>query len=289
MPSRDPSAPPRWEVNPSAPGQRAPVVALGLVGLTISLACTLHRYGVIDTLWEPLPAVTADGWIRSAVAAPWPTLDAAGFAATSATALVGGRDRWRRSPTLALVSGGAAVLTAIAALVRWTWQYAVLGTTSTLFFFSTATAVALLPLVADEVYAAAAGPDRLARRRVGSRIGDGITYLGGGGAVAIGLFLLAAPLAPWSRAALHAHLVGGLVAAIGALTLARVTRSARWLNAGIGTWLLISPLVAGYTLRGALHMVITGLLLLVLSIAFEDPEAARGPALPQRNPPPARA
>ena len=259
MLSPDHAAPPRWDVNPSARSQRAPVVTLSLVGLALSIACTLHARGVLEVFWEPFPVVTADGWIRRSLAVPMPELDIIGFGAVLVTALLGRKDRWRTIPSLVVATGVAVAFTAVSTVARWTAQYAESGRSSTLFFVLTGCAIALMPLVADEVYAAILGlrgthsRGRLQKRAMGGRVTDALGYVSGTGAIMVGLWLLGAPLASSAKATVHAHVAGGI----------------------IGGALLIAPLAFGYSLRGAIHIVVAGLLLLVLSSAFDDPREPR--------------
>ena len=253
-------------------------MTLGLVGLVLAIVCTMHAKGAIQNLWEPWPAVTPEGWVVRAPPVPLPELDLIGFAAILLLTLVGGDERWRKQPGIVLAAGAAVALTSTALVARWTWQYDVLGTTSTLFFVMMAAAVAMLPLVADEVYVAAVGRERLARQRNEAPSGrtEWSGYLAGAGGLLVGLALLIVPIGMSSaRAAKHGHLVGALVAAIGALSLARVARPVRWLNVGIGAWLVVAPLAFGYGVRGALYSMIAGLFLMVVSTVLAEPERKR--------------
>ena len=269
-------------MNPSVKGQRASIVALGVAGMILALVCTMHAKGAIPRLWEPLPVVTAEGWVLPAVPAPMPELDLIGFAAVVLLTSLGGDERWRTRPRLVFATGAAVALTAGSLVVRWTWQYVTLGTTSTLFFLTTAAAVAGLPLVADEVYAAAFARNEPgsydvwlgARLRHGQRRRtDWSGYFGGIGAIVIGFALLLVPVTMFSvRAAKHGHLLGAVVATIGAISLARVARSARWMNAAIGAWLLVAPLAFGYSLRGTVYSIVMGLSLMIVSTLVAEPE-----------------
>lgn len=266
MTPSDVDVPPGWKVDPSAPGQRAPVVALGLVGLAVSTFSALHARGIVG-VWEPLLRSDESGWVRPAVEAPSPELDLVGFACVVATTLLGGRARWRTSPWLVGATALAVAFTVVSAVWRWSVQYASIGMTSTLFLLTAASAVAITPLVADEVYAALFRRGAVAPGTA-ARLDDDVGYVSGAGAILVGLWLLVAPLP--TRAALHAHLLGAVVIAIGALSLAKVARSARWLNAALGALLMLSPLLVAYTLRGAIHMLVSGLLLLVVSVVFQE-------------------
>jgi hypothetical protein len=272
--SSDPK-PSGWDVNPSALGQRATCVIIGLVGLASAIACTLHASGVTATLWEPLPVVTDDGLILPAVAAFHPILDVIGLALVVFALLVGSERRWLTRPAMVFATGALALATAASAVARWSWQYFTRDTTSTLFFVTAACAVAILPLVADEVYAAAFARARAQTSRGVPHSGESWPgYLAGAGGVALGLYLLAAPSIGHGGFR-HGHLLGGLIAAVGAISLSQAARPARWINAALGAWLVVAPLVLGFQLRGLLHLLVAGLLLMTCSIALSPSTTLR--------------
>lgn len=244
-----PAGPPGWPVNPSAPGQRAPVVAVGLAGLAVSIASATPSLGF-------------------------------GFVGVTIGALVGGRDRWRRRPAVVLGLDAAAAFVATSAVARWSASYVAKGTTSVGALLATALAVAMLPLIAAEAQASLARA--LARcevsrvlvsDRLGARASTLAGYASGAGAIAVGAWLLVVPASvacPLSAA--HAHSVGAWTIVIGAQSLSRVARGVRWLNATVGGWLLCAPLLYGYELRGSMHSIIVGITLLVLSVVLAAPE-----------------
>lgn len=248
--------PPGWQVNPSARSRRAPLVAFGLAGLALSVVGALRSAATTDQV-----------------------RDAIGFSAVALTAALGKSDRWRTRPALVLAFGVAVATTAASAIAHWSIEYALAGTTSATFVFTTAFAVMPLPFAADEVYAAVtrAYEDVGARSSVfsgrhGARPTDTAAYVAGAGAIVVGMWLLLVPGFVGSQAGMHARVIGAPVIAIGALTLARVTRACRWGNAVIGAWLLAAPLLYGYQLRGAIQAIIAGISLLMVSVALADPE-----------------
>lgn len=290
MPPSNSAAPPGWVVNPSSKAQRTPIVALALVGLAIGLAFTLREWGVIDHVWEWIRVRTPSGFPDRVIGAPWPELDVVGFSAVVVLTVLGRTDRWRSQWALTYASGIAIFLTAASSIVRWTAQYAVLHATSTLFVASTAAAIAMMPLAADELFAASAHRRFL---RDGTRaatyegphhshVGEMCThwsgYVAGFTGIVVGIWLLLAPAVVLTgRAAEHGRLLGAVVAAIGALSLAQVARPARWANAAIGLWLVVAPLGSDYEMMGAVHMVLVGFTLAIASSMVGDPTTAEPP------------
>lgn len=284
---RDANAPLGWAVNPSAAAQRAPVVGLAALGFALAVLHVLRARGSMTRWWEPFATVDASGWVVPPPPVPWPALDLIGFAAVLATALGGSSDRWRKRRALVMVHGFATIAVASFALARWASQYASTAMTSTSFSMLVASAVACVPCALDELYAAVFLKDgllprmrvRVPRRRAtelsaGARIADWSEYAAGGGAILLGIALLVA--ARWSSpvAALHARFMGAFVAAIGVVSLSQVSRSLRWVNAAIGAWLLVAPLLYGYALGGALLAVVIGSLLLLVSVGLGEPADA---------------
>jgi hypothetical protein len=268
--------PPGWEFNPSARGQRDALVVASVAGFVASIVCMMHARGWIAALWEPFPRIH-QGWVLAPSPAHLPWLDVVAFLVVGILALVGPRDRWRSHPWLPIATGAVAAFEAISAVVRWTIQYALDGSTSTLFTIVAACAIALLPLAADETFAAVVHEERVLRgaspyrdlagprgEKIGFRVTDLSGYVAGIGAIAVGIWLLVASVPP--RASTHAHELGAIIVTIGALSLAQAARTARWANAAIGVWLMIAPLVEGYRVRGTIHFLIAGLVLLTISV-----------------------
>lgn len=252
-------------------GRFASIVAVGLVGLVASIASALQAHGWLPSLWEPLPVVDASGWVVPALPPQVPGVDVLGFAVVVVFAALR-RSQGLPRRTKAVGLAAASFATAVSAVARFGAHYVTVGRPSALFVVVTCAAIALLPLAGVEV-AETVAPARLAEARRDA--GDGLDNVAGVGGILLGLWLLGIPLASAPRAALHAHLVGGVVVAVAALSLAPMMRPARWVNAAIGAALFLAPLIAGYRLLGTLHLLVTGLLLLTVSVAFAEPRATR--------------
>lgn len=289
MSSRDDAAPPGWEVNPSTPGQRAPIVALGLAGLVASAIACAHAWRFTLELWEPFPVVTRNGWTVPAVPVPGPELDLAAFVAIVVLALVGRSDRWRSRSGWTIAANLVVLMTAVSSVLRWSMQFALSGSTSSVFFFTTAVATALIPLSADEMYAALVHRRCAARARaraeaqegetdylgpkhmqLGTRASDWTGYASGSVGVLLGLWLVLMAPNVGGIAAVHERIAGIAIIVIAATSLAQVARPVRWLNAAIGLALLVAPLVYPYSMRGAYHAVLVGLFLAMVSVSLSS-------------------
>lgn len=251
---------------------RIPIAGLAAAGLTLSIGMALAKRGVVGPLWDPLVATDADGWIVPPLGSLAPEVDVAGFATLLLTSILGPRDRWRTHRSLALAMTASAFLVAISIVTRWSIHYATYGRTSAAFLLALACAVAALPLAIRESSASFATFPGSARARGGRPQSSWV----GVGSIFLGVWLLLVPESMSSMtAAQHAHLVGAPVAAIGALSLAPEMRAARWANAMIGAWLVAAPLIHGYDVRGAIHSMTIGTMLVVASVVLVETEARR--------------
>lgn len=87
--------------------------------------------------------------------------------------------------------------------------------------------------------------------------------------VVLGIWLMAAPYligAPGSSSADHSVLSGALVTTIAMISLAEVTRAARFLNVPLGLWIAASGWLLGAAPPAAVGGVVVGLLILALSL-----------------------
>jgi hypothetical protein len=145
--------------------------------------------------------------------------------------------------------------------------------------------------MADEMYAADA---RLMKRAswfqprryhgaLGMHVGEpahgGERYVPGAVGILIGVWLLFTPLAA-EPAVTHARVLGVIVCAVAALSLAEVARPARWLNVALGLFVLATPILFGYGVRGAMHAVMIGILLAMGSSLGGESRAAEQPSVP---------
>jgi hypothetical protein len=201
-----------------------------------------------------------------------PSVGLVAFATTVVMLIGGGPERWRFRPLLTFASGLAAMVTAAWTASSFTQQYALEGRTSTLLMLATTCSIAMLPLVADETYAALARmthrPQAFEPRLYHGALGalasepasSGERYAAGLVGILVGLWLLFSPVIA-EPAVTHTRVVGVLACIIGALSLAAVARPIRWLNVALGMFVLVTPLVFGYGVRATIHAVLAGIIL----------------------------
>lgn len=88
---------------------RAPLVALGLVGMAVAGYLSLYQLGLTSSVWDPIFGAGSEKVITSAVSRALPVPDAAlgvvAYLADVLLASVGGRHRWETDPWLVVADG----------------------------------------------------------------------------------------------------------------------------------------------------------------------------------------
>ncbi|WP_339899239.1 vitamin K epoxide reductase family protein [uncultured Gilvimarinus sp.] len=159
-----PTVPPGWSVNPSSWFQRAPIIALALVGFFISRYLTAYQLGHIDGVWEPFfsgpnsPVKNGtEEIITSSVSEAWPVPDAGLGALTYAleilTGLLGSTRRWRTMPWLVVLFGFMIVPLGIVSITFIIIQPIVIGTWCTLCLLGALAMLVQIPYSLDELIA----------------------------------------------------------------------------------------------------------------------------------------
>lgn len=105
------SNPPGWSYNPSAWGQRLPIIAAALIGFVIASYLALYQLNVFGSVWEPFFGDGSRKILNSGVSNVLPIPDAAlgalGYLLDAVTGAIGGRARWRRMPWIVILFGMA--------------------------------------------------------------------------------------------------------------------------------------------------------------------------------------
>lgn len=159
-----PDVPPGWDNSPSTFLQRAPIVALAVVGFLISRYLTAYQLGHIDGVWEPFFAGSAgnpgngtEEIITSEVSKAWPVPDAgigiATYLLEIITGLVGSSRRWRTMPWMVVLFGLMIVPLGVVSITFIIIQPILLGTWCTLCLIAAAAMLIQIPFSLDELIA----------------------------------------------------------------------------------------------------------------------------------------
>ncbi|ELY63228.1 vitamin K epoxide reductase family protein [Natrinema versiforme] len=300
-----PTIPPGWSYNPSTGAQRAPLIALGILGFFASWYMAAFQLGYIESVWDPLYNPGTEGVLTSQVSKAFPVSDAGlGAVAYSVEALMGfmgDRRRWRTMPWMVAFFGVVVIPLGFMQVLLVIMQPIMVGTWCTLCLLSAFGMLWMISLTVDEVVAMGqyvvrlmrqgdslwtafwmggtipedeAGVDETGTRPIGdSPIGEpfwGVsipwTLLG---AMALGVWLMLSPtlFGTTGLMADSSHLVGSLVVSFTVIASGEPARAVRFLNIPLAVWIVVAPwLFAGVPTIAAINAVIAGALTLVLSV-----------------------
>ncbi|MGE0653809.1 MAG: vitamin K epoxide reductase family protein [Alphaproteobacteria bacterium] len=176
--STGPTTPPGWDFSPSSWFQRAPIIALAIVGLLVSRYLAAYQLGHIDSVWEPFFAGGADPKngteeiITSWVSEAWPVSDAGVGAVTYMleilTGLIGSARRWRTMPWLVVLFGILIVPLGVVSITFIVIQPILLGTWCSLCLIAAAAMLIQIPYSLDELVATGQFLNR--RRKAGANL-----------------------------------------------------------------------------------------------------------------------
>ena len=302
---KGPVVPPGWSYNPSSWQQRAPVIALGVIGWFMSRYLAAYQLGYIDTVWDPFFGDGTRRVLESDVSKAFPVSDAGlgAFAYTieALMGFMGGVARWRTMPWMVTFFGILVIPLGIVSITLVILQPVAVGAWCALCLGTAIAMLVMIPLTVDEVVAM--GQFIKQKTRQGEKFWTvfwkGGTVEGGGEdertppldappsrtaasmvwgvnvpwtlllSGAMGLWLMASPdvLGSTGTAADSNHLVGALIVTFAVIAMAEVTRVTRFVNVIAGTWIVLAPWVlSGATASATWSNVIVGVLVIVLSL-----------------------
>jgi uncharacterized membrane protein len=300
-----PDAPPGWDYSPSSWSNRIPIVLLAFIGLFISRYLAAYQLGHIDHAWDPFFGDGTDRIITSWVSDAWPVSDA-GLGATAyaleiVTGVIGDKRRWRTMPWMVLLFGFLIVPLSVVSIFFIIIQPVWIGTWCTLCLVAAAAMLWQIPYTFDEILAT------LQFLKERSRAGKPLLYaflhgdtMPGGSAddtdnfetspgfmlremlhsgisipwtlaasTAIGIALMCSRLIVDTSgpAANNDHVIGTLVVTFSIAAMGEVSRPLRFVNIGLGAWLIVSPLIfSGYSPIAAAASMLFGLLLIWVAL-----------------------
>jgi hypothetical protein len=300
-----PEIPPGWTYNPSSWHQRAPLIALGLVGWFVSRYLAAVQLGYIPAAWEPFFGEGTARVLHSKVSRMWPISDA-GLGATAYTfetlmGFMGGKSRWRTMPWMITFFGILVIPLGLMHIVLVILQPVVVGHWCTLCLLAATLMLLMIPLTVDEVVAmcqfvkkkreageafwrtfwvggtlAEDGKDDRTPRYGEPVLRSGPAMLWGVTApwtllasAALGIWLMFAPVLFGTSgfSADSDHVAGALVLTAAAIATAEVLRALRFFNVLAGIWVAGAPwFLAGAVAASRWAGLVTGLALVLLSL-----------------------
>jgi uncharacterized membrane protein len=299
-----PSVPRGWSYNPSSWPQRAPIIALALVGFFLSRQMASFELHYITSFTDPFFGLGTVRVLTSDVSRAFPIPDA-GLGAVAymiefLMGFMGDKARWRTMPWMVTFFGILVVPLGVVSISLIILQPLAVGAWCTPCLIAAAAMLVMITLTLDEVVAMLqflvqarqeghslwkifwqGGTLRempeAAASSLRSDVVSPMAMLWGVSlpwnllaSVALGLWLMFAPFAFGSiHTAAHSdHLLGALIVTVAIIALAEVGRAARFVNVVFGAWVIASPwLLGGSTTSGTWNDMIVGTLVLLFSFA----------------------
>jgi len=274
-----PDVPPGWSYNPSSWPQRAPIIALALVGFLLSRYMTSYQFDYIGSIWDPFFVPGTSAVLKSALSKSFPISDA-GLGAVAymiefLMGFMGDKRRWRTMPWMVTFFGILVVPLGIVSITLIVMQPLVVGAWCTPCLIAAAAMVIMIALTLDEVVAMIQFLVQAVREGqplwktfwMGGTLRDlpvtppprpdvvsaeamiwGVALpwnllLSAG----LGVWLMFAPsaLGITGGAAHSDHLIGALIVTVAVIALADVGRALRFINVLFGAWVIAAPWLLG--------------------------------------------
>lgn len=296
-----PDVPPGWSYNPSSWPQRAPIIALALVGFFLSRHMTAFQLGHIASLTDPFFGLGTERVLTSDVSRAFPIPDAGlgafAYMIEFLMGFMGDKRRWRTMPWMVTFFGILVVPLGIVSITLIVLQPLAVGAWCTPCLIAAAAMLTMITLTLDEVVAM--GQFLVQARREGQPfwrtfwLGGTLRDLPDIGpvrpdrvstkamiwgvalpwnlllSVALGGWLMFAPsvLGITGAAAHSNHLVGALIVTTAVIALADVGRATRFFNILLGAWVILAPwILADATPASKWSGAIVGALVMALSL-----------------------
>ena len=293
--------PPGWSYNPSSWPQRAPIIALALLGFFLSRQMASYQLQHVATLTDPFFGSGTERVLTSEVSRAFPIPDA-GLGAVAymvefLMGFMGDRRRWRTMPWMVTFFGILVVPLGVVSITLIILQPLAVGYWCSPCLLAAIAMLIMIALTLDEVVAML---QFLAQaRREGQSLWR-IFWMGGrlhsvpdagptrpdvvsvkamvwgvarpwnlvlASFVGIWLMFTPAVLGSGGTAAHSDHLVGALIVTVAVIALADVGRAARFINVIFGAWVVISPWVlGGATIASRWSDAVAGALVILLGL-----------------------
>ncbi len=297
-----PEVPRGWSYNPSSWPQRAPIIALALLGFFLSRQMASFELHYITSFRDPFFGIGTVRVLTSNVSRAFPIPDA-GLGAVAymvefLMGFMGDKTRWRTMPWMVTFFGILVVPLGIVSISLIILQPLAVGAWCTPCLMAAAAMLVMISLTLDEVVAML--QFLVQARQEGQPLWQ-VFWLGGTlrevpeaaastvrpnvvspmamfwgvtlpwnllFSVALGLWLMFAPftLGSTGTAAHSDDLIGALIVTVAVIALAEVGRAVRFINLLFGAWVIASPwLLRGAAASATWNDMIVGALVILLS------------------------
>lgn len=295
-----PDVPSGWSYNPSSWPQRAPIIALALVGFFLSRQMAAFQLHHITSMHDPFFGTGTQSVLTSSVSQAFPISDA-GFGGIAymiefLMGFMGDKRRWRTMPWMVTFFGILVVPLGAVSITLIILQPLAVGAWCTPCLIAATAMVIMIALTLDEVVAT--GQFLVQAKREGQPLWR--TFWAGGtvaevpeagpvhadvvtakalvwgvalpwnllASVAIGIWLMFGPFVfgTTGKAADSEHLFGALIVTAAIIALADVGRATRFINVLFGAWVVAAPWILGGATSGSRwNDLVAGALVMLLS------------------------
>lgn len=149
--------PPAWDYNPSTWKQRIPLVAIGLIGLGVSLYLAAYQLQFIQKAWDPFFRGGTEKVLTSPLSKKFPVPDALlgafGYLMDVVSGVIGGEDRWKTKPWIVILFGIAVGPLGLSSIFLVIAQPVIVGAWCTLCLCSALISVIMISPALDELLA----------------------------------------------------------------------------------------------------------------------------------------
>ena len=297
----DPDVPQGWSYNPSSWSQRAPIIALALLGFFLSRQMAALQLGHIPTFGDPIFGSGTERVLTSEVSRAFPIPDAGlgaiAYMVEFLMGFMGDKRRWRTMPWMVTFFGILVVPLGIVSITLIILQPLAVGAWCTPCLIAAVAMIIMIALTLDEVVAMV--QFLVQARREGQPVWQ-IFWLGGklraapeAGAtrpdVVSGMAMVWGVALPWNllvsaglgvwlmltpyilgsagTAAHNDHLFGALIVTVAVIALADVGRAARFVNIAFGGWVIAAPwILSGASGTSRWSNLAAGALVILLSL-----------------------
>jgi len=297
----DPDVPQGWSYNPSSWSQRAPIIALALLGFFLSRQMASFELGHITSFGDPIFGAGTESVLTSTVSRAFPIPDA-GLGAVAymiefLMGFMGDKRRWRTMPWMVTFFGILVVPLGIVSITLIILQPLAVGAWCTPCLIAALAMIIMIALTLDEVVAMVQFLVQAGRE--GQPLWQ-IFWLGGklraipdGGVIrpdvvsakamvwgvalpwnllvsaALGVWLMLTPyiLGSTGTAGHSDHLFGALIVTVAVIALADVGRAGRFFNIIFGAWVIAAPwILSGASVTSRWSNLAAGTLVILLSL-----------------------
>lgn len=152
----DDELPPGWNYNPSAWGERIPIIVLGVFAMFVALYLSAWQFEWVDSVWDPVFGDGTEAVLSSKLSHLFPVPDAllgaVGYLIDWVFGIVGGTKRYKTMPWTVVVLGVGIIPFGMTSIFLALAMPTIVGAGCFLCALNAAIAVVMIPFAWDEIW-----------------------------------------------------------------------------------------------------------------------------------------